>query len=57
LLCIEIIFIDKNDKDEAIIEEIIAASKGPYPISNNSNNIIHRETLLTISNIDHMYYD
>jgi hypothetical protein len=39
--------------EEAIIEEIIAPSKGLNPINNNSYSIIHRDTLLIISNIDH----
>ena len=51
--CLEIIFIDKYDKDEANIGDIMAASKGLNPINNNSYRIIHRYTLLIISNIDH----
>ena len=31
----------------------MTASKGPNPISNNSYSIIHRDRLLTISNIHH----
>ena len=49
----KIIFINKYDREEAAIEDNIAASKGPNPISNNSNSMIHRVRLLTISNIDH----
>jgi GTP:adenosylcobinamide-phosphate guanylyltransferase len=49
----KIIFINKYDREEAAIEDNIAASKGLNPISNNSNNMTHRDRLLTISNIDH----
>ena len=49
----EIILIDKYDRDEAAIEDNIAASKGLNPINNNSYRIIHLDKLLTISNIDH----
>ena len=31
----------------------MTASKGPNPHNNNSYSIIHRDRLLTISNIDH----
>ena len=49
----KIILIDKYDREEADIEDNIAASKGLNPINNNSYRIIHRDTLLIISNIDH----
>ena len=53
LIRLEIILIDKYDRDEAAIEDNIAASKGLNSIINNSYSIIHLERLLTISNIDH----
>jgi len=53
LIRFEIIFIDKYDRDEAAIEDNIAASKGLNPVNNNSYSIIHLDKLLTISNIDH----
>jgi len=53
LIRLKIIFIDKYDREEAAIEDKIAASKGLNSISNNSYRIIHRDTLLIISNIDH----
>jgi hypothetical protein len=49
----EIILIEKYDRDEAAIEDNIAASKGLNSIINNSYSIIHLDKLLTISNIDH----
>ena len=49
----EIILIDKYDRDEAAIEDNIAASKGLNSIINNSYSIIHLDKLLTMSNIDH----
>ena len=53
MIRLENILIDKYDRDEAAIEDNIAASKGLYTVSNNSYNIIHLDKLLTISNIDH----
>jgi hypothetical protein len=53
LIRLEIILIDKYDRDEAAIEDNIAASNGLNPVNNNSYSIIHLDTLLTISNIDH----
>ena len=50
---LKIILIDKYDREEAAIEDNIAASKGLNPINNNSYRIIHRDKLLIISNIDH----
>jgi hypothetical protein len=46
-------FIDKYDREVAAIEVIMTASKGPNPIINNSYSIIHRDRLLTISNMHH----
>jgi len=53
LMRFEIILIEKYDRDEAAIEDNIAASKGLNSIINNSYSIIHLDKLLTISNIDH----
>jgi hypothetical protein len=53
LIRLDTILIDKYDRDEAAIEDNIAASKGLNPVSNNSNSLIHLDKLLTISNIDH----
>jgi len=53
LIRFEIILIDKYDRDEAAIEDNIAASNGLNPVNNNSYSIIHLDILLTISNIDH----
>jgi hypothetical protein len=53
LIRLEIILIDKYDRDEAAIEDNIAASNGLNPVNNNSYSIIHLDILLTISNIDH----
>ena len=53
MIRLDTILIDKYDRDEAAIEDNIAASKGLNPVSNNSNSLIHLDKLLTISNIDH----
>jgi hypothetical protein len=53
LIRLEIILIDKYDRDEAAIEDNIAASNGLNPVNNNLYSIIHLDILLTISNIDH----
>jgi hypothetical protein len=53
LVRLKIILIDKYDREEAAIEDNIAASKGLNPINNISYSIIHLDRLLTISNIDH----
>ena len=50
---LKIILIDKYDREEAAIEDNIAASKGLNPVNNNSYSIIHLDKLLKISNIDH----